>query len=88
MSEIAGSTVMLIAAEYLSKTKEGQGIVLGGVTGVPPTKVVIIGAGTVAEFAARVAIGLGVDIQIFDNHIYKLRRNYFRKTYRSIRYFC
>lgn len=74
MSEIAGSTVMLVAAEYLSKTKDGQGIILGGVSGVPPTKVVILGAGTVAEFAARAATGLGVDIQIFDNHIYKLRR--------------
>jgi alanine dehydrogenase len=74
MSEIAGSTVMLVAAEYLSKAKDGQGVILGGVTGVPPTKVVILGSGTVAEFAARAAIGLGVDIQVFDNHIYKLRR--------------
>ena len=74
MSEIAGSTVMLIAAEYLSKSKGGLGVILGGVTGVPPTRVVILGAGTVAEFAARAAIGLGVDIQVFDNHIYKLRR--------------
>ncbi|MBV6646255.1 MAG: alanine dehydrogenase [Cyclobacteriaceae bacterium] len=74
MSEIAGSTVMLIAAEYLSSTNTGKGIILGGVTGVPPTKVVILGGGTVAEYAARAAIGLGVDIQVFDNHIYKLRR--------------
>jgi len=74
MSEIAGSTVLLIAAELLSKTNGGPGVILGGVTGVPPTSVVIMGAGTVAEYAARAAIGLGVDIQIFDNHIYKLRR--------------
>lgn len=74
MSEIAGSTVMLIAAEYLSTANNGKGIILGGITGVPPTKVVIIGAGTVAEFAARAAIGLGADVQVFDNHIYKLRR--------------
>ena len=74
MSEIAGSTVLLIAAEYLSSVNNGQGIILGGITGVPPTKVVILGAGTVAEYAARTALGLGVDIQIFDNHIYKLRR--------------
>jgi alanine dehydrogenase len=74
MSEIAGSTVMLIAAEYLSTANNGKGVILGGITGVPPTKVVIIGAGTVAEFAARAAIGLGADVQIFDNHIYKLRR--------------
>ncbi|MBT30803.1 MAG: alanine dehydrogenase [Thalassobius sp.] len=74
MSEIAGSTVMLIAAEYLSSTNNGKGIILGGITGVPPTKVVILGAGTVAEYAARTAMGLGAEVKIFDNHIYKLRR--------------
>lgn len=74
MSEIAGSTVMLIAAEYLSTANNGRGIILGGITGVPPTKVVIIGAGTVAEYAARAAIGLGAEVQVFDNHLYKLRR--------------
>lgn len=74
MAEIAGSTVMLIASEYLSSVNEGKGMILGGVTGVPPTQVVIIGAGTVAEYAARTAIGLGANIKVFDNHIYKLRR--------------
>ncbi len=74
MSEIAGSTVMLIAAEYLSSVHDGKGLILGGVTGVPPTQVVIIGAGTVAEYAARTALGLGANIKVFDNHIYKLRR--------------
>ncbi|MBK5278601.1 MAG: alanine dehydrogenase [Bacteroidia bacterium] len=74
MSEIAGSTVMLVAAEYLSTINKGKGIILGGITGVPPTKVVIIGAGTVAEYGARAALSLGAEIQVFDNHIYKLRR--------------
>jgi alanine dehydrogenase len=74
MSEIAGNTIMSIASEYLSCANGGKGIILGGITGVPPTKVVIIGAGTVGEYAGRVAIGLGAEIQIFDNHIYKLRR--------------
>ncbi|QCK14412.1 alanine dehydrogenase [Mangrovivirga cuniculi] len=74
MSEIAGSTVMLIAAEYLSSVNRGMGIILGGITGVPPTKVVIIGAGTVGEYAARTAIGLGAEIEVYDNQIYKLRR--------------
>jgi alanine dehydrogenase len=74
MSEIAGSTVMLIAAEYLNSVNNGKGIILGGITGVPPTKVVILGSGTVAEFAARTALGLGAEIKIFDKHIYKLRR--------------
>ncbi len=74
MSEIAGSTAMLIAAEFLSSHRDGKGIILGGVTGVPPTKVVIIGAGTVGEYAARTAIGLGAEIKVFDRYIYKLRR--------------
>jgi len=74
MSEIAGSTVMLIAAEYLSSVHDGKGIILEGITGVPPTKVVIIGSGTAAEYAARAALSLGAEIQVFDNHLYKLRR--------------
>jgi alanine dehydrogenase len=74
MSEIAGSTVLLIAAEYLSSANDGKGIILGGITGVPPTKVVILGAGTVSEYAARTALGLGAEVKIFDRHIYKLRR--------------
>lgn len=74
MSEIAGSTVMLVAAEHLSSANNGKGVILGGITGVPATKIVIVGAGTVAEYAARAAIGLGAEVQVFDNHLYKLRR--------------
>lgn len=74
MSEIAGSTVMAVASEFLSTINKGKGIILGGITGVPPTKVVIIGAGTVAEYAARASLSLGAEIQVFDNHLYKLRR--------------
>jgi alanine dehydrogenase len=74
MSEIAGSTVMLVAAEYLARSNEGKGIILGGITGVPPSQVVILGAGTVAEYAARAALGLGAEVKVFDNHLYKLRR--------------
>lgn len=74
MSEIAGSSVLQIAGEYLSTPSHGQGVILGGVTGVPPTKVVIVGAGTVSEYAARVGIGMGVDLRIFDDQIYKLQR--------------
>lgn len=74
MSEIAGCMVMGIAAQYLSTSNGGMGVITGGITGVPPTKVVIIGAGTVAEHAARAALGLGADVKIFDNHLYKLRR--------------
>lgn len=74
MSEIAGCSVMQIAAQYLTSVNQGQGIILGGITGVPPTKVVILGAGTVAEYAARTALGLGADIKIFDKDIYRLQR--------------
>jgi alanine dehydrogenase len=74
MGEIAGSTVLLIAAEYLSSTSGGRGIILGGITGVPPSKIVILGAGTVAEYATRAAIGFGADVKIFDKHIYRLQR--------------
>lgn len=73
MGEIAGTTSILIAAEYLSNNK-GQGIMLGGITGVLPTQVTIIGAGTVGEFATRAAIGLGADVRVFDNSISRLRR--------------
>lgn len=73
MGEIAGTTSILIAAEHLSN-KNGQGIMLGGITGVSPTQVVIIGAGTVGEFAARAALGLGADVRVFDNSLTKLKR--------------
>jgi len=73
MSEIIGNTAVLIAAEYLSHPKFGRGIMLGGFPGIKPTEVVIIGAGTVAENAARTAIGMGAYVKIFDNSIYKLR---------------
>ena len=74
MSEISGSAVLPIASEYLNSFNGGNGLIVGGVTGVPPTKVVILGAGTVAEYAARAALGFGADVQVFSNHIYRLRR--------------
>lgn len=74
MSEIVGITSILIAGEYLSNSKNGKGEILGGITGIPPTEVVIIGAGTVGEFAARTALGLGANVKVFDNSIAKLKR--------------
>lgn len=74
MGEIAGSTVLLIAAEYLSTPNGGRGIIFGGITGVPPTKIVILGAGTVAEYATRASLSLGADVKVFDKHIYRLQR--------------
>lgn len=74
MGEIAGGASILIAAEYLSNVNNGPGLILGGIAGISPTEVVILGAGTVGEFAARAAIGLGATVKIFDNSLYKLRR--------------
>lgn len=74
MSEIAGSAVMLIAGQYLSSFNKGKGVLLGGISGIPPTKVIIIGAGIVGEYAARTAMALGASVKIFDNNIYKLKR--------------
>ena len=74
MSEIAGNTSLLIASEYLSNANSGKGLMLGGVAGVTPTEVVIIGAGTVGECAARAAMGLGASVKVFDNSLSKLRR--------------
>ena len=74
LSEIAGTASVLIAAELMINQKIGKGLLLGNITGVPPTEVVIIGAGTVAEFAARTAVGLGANVKVFDNSITKLRR--------------
>ena len=74
MSEIAGGASILIAAEYLTNSSGGQGSILGGISGISPTEVVILGAGTVGEFAARTALGLGATVKVFDNSVYKLRR--------------
>jgi alanine dehydrogenase len=74
LSEMAGITAMLTAAELLSKNANGPGVLLGGIPGVPPAKVVILGAGVVAEHATRTALGLGAEVRIFDNNIYKLKR--------------
>ncbi|MCB9246165.1 MAG: alanine dehydrogenase [Flavobacteriales bacterium] len=74
MSEIAGRASVLIAAEYLNNTSDGKGELLGGIPGIKPTDIVIIGAGAVGEYAARAAIGLGAHVTVFDNSMYKLRR--------------
>ena len=74
MSEIAGSAVMLIAGQYLSKTNNGKGVLVGGISGIPPTKVIIIGAGFVGEYAARTALAMGASVKVFDNSIYRLKR--------------
>ena len=74
LSEIAGTAAILIAAELMSNLNKGNGLLLGNIGGVPPTDIVILGAGTVGEFAARSALGLGASVKVFDNSITKLRK--------------
>ena len=74
MGEIAGSAVMLIAGQYLSSFNQGKGVLLGGISGVPPTKVVIIGADIIGEFATRNALALGASVKVFDNNVSRLQR--------------
>jgi len=74
MSEIAGSASIFLAAKYLSEPEYGKGKMFGGFSGIPPTEVLIIGAGTVGEFAARSAMGLGAQVKVFDLSVYRLRR--------------
>lgn len=73
MSDISGKTAVLVAAEYLSLGKEGKGVLLGGLTGITPTEVVILGAGYAAESAVKAALGLGASVKVFDSSIPKLR---------------
>ena len=74
MSEISGVTSILVASDYLSNHHGGKGVLLGGITGVTPTEVVIIGANTAGEYAARAALGLGSQVKIFDQSLHNLRR--------------
>lgn len=74
LSEIAGTASVLIAAELMSGSNKGNGLLLGNIGGVPPSSVVIFGAGTVGEYAARTALGLGSRVKVFDNSISKLRK--------------
>ncbi len=73
MGEIAGNSAVLMAGELLAGP-DGRGALFGGVSGVPPTEVVIIGAGTVGEFAARSALGLGATVKLFDDSPNRLIR--------------
>ncbi len=74
MSEISGVTSIMLASEYLSNHHGGKGVMLGGITGVTPTEVVILGANTAGEFAARAALGLGAQVKIFDKSLQQLRK--------------
>ncbi|GAA4465719.1 alanine dehydrogenase [Nemorincola caseinilytica] len=87
MSEIAGNYAILTAARYLGNTDNGKGVLLGGISGVAPARVLIIGAGVVGEFAARASFGLGASVKIFDNSVYRLMRlqnNIGRRCFTSV----
>ena len=74
MSTIAGNTSILIAAEYLNNSRGGKGVMLGGIPGITPTEVMILGAGTAAESAVRAALGLGAQVKVFDSSVHRLNR--------------
>lgn len=73
LSELAGTASVLIAAELMVNDEYGNGLLFGNIGGVPPVEVVVIGAGTVGEFAVRSALGLGANVKLFDSSITKLR---------------
>ncbi len=74
MSQISGSTSIVLINEYMSKSRDGKGVLLGSVTGISPAELVILGSGTAAEFAARAALGLGAMVKVFDDNISSLRK--------------
>jgi alanine dehydrogenase len=74
MSQISGSTSIILFNEYLNKSRDGKGVLLGSVTGISPAELVILGSGTAAEYAARAALGLGAIVKVFDDNISSLRK--------------
>ena len=74
LSEIAGTASVLIASELMASGNDCNGLLFGNISGVPPLEVVIIGAGTVGQFAVRSAIGLGASVKVFDTSITRLRK--------------
>lgn len=73
MHEIMGSLSVQIAARYLESNEGGKGVMLGGISGVPPSTVVILGAGVVGEWAARTALGFGAHVIVLDTDLGALR---------------
>lgn len=74
MSEMAGIAAVQVASQLLSGENDGPGVLLGGISGVPSAKVVILGGGVVAEYATRAALGMGAEVRVFDDNIHKLMR--------------
>ena len=73
MSEVAGRMAIQEGAKYLEKPVKGRGVLLGGVPGVPPGKVLVIGGGVVGTQAAKMAAGLGAQVVILDTNLNRLR---------------
>lgn len=89
LSEISGIVAMTVASELLSISSGGKGVLFGGVTGITPATVMILGADTAAEYATKVALGLGAEVKIFDNSVSKLRtfeHKFNQKIYTSLYY--
>jgi alanine dehydrogenase len=74
MSEVAGRMAVQVGAQYLEKPNGGRGILLGGVPGVAPANVVILGGGTVGTNAAKIAVGMGARVTIIDRNLNRLRQ--------------
>ena len=74
ISEIEGNTAIAVAAELMSNERGGKGLLLGGVAGITPTEVLILGAGITGSVAARAALALGAQVKVFDHDINKLRK--------------
>ena len=74
ISEIEGNTAIAVAAELMSNERGGKGLLLGGIAGITPTEVLILGAGITGSVAARTALALGAQVKIFDHDINKLRK--------------
>ncbi len=79
IGEIIGTSAVMIAAELLSTTGGGSGIMLGGLSGLPPAEIVILGTDIAAEYAVKLALGLGADVKVFDNSMQNLI--HFHKTF-------
>jgi alanine dehydrogenase len=73
MHEITGSMSIQIAGRYLESNEGGKGVMLGGISGVPPATVVILGAGVIGEWAARTALGYGAHVIVLDSELGALR---------------
>lgn len=74
MHEITGIMAVQIASHYLETSQSGPGVIIGGISGVPPATVVILGAGIIGEYAARTALGYGSQVFVMDNDLAALRR--------------